>query len=361
MSGARRTVLHYVGYDDDAGGIVSVVRGLAAAGRFDCVLGLNPGGRQFRQPPLPSSAFPRVVGEQISLRNFWRTRRVAQAARAWLREDGSRIFHGHSRAGLLAAWWLRRLGERRVIASVHCYGRHRWLYRRAAQSLGDRLFWLTPEMRSYYGAAGRDWEQCLPGGVTPDYFKLEPPSPAPERLRLGGAGELSAWKRWELVPAAMARLEPGLQQQITFEHIGAPAPTADSRRYAVKVRRLAGQAGPGVRVSWREPEPSSHRLLSVVDMLVVPSHREPYSMILQEALAAGVPVLAADSGGPRDVIQPGVNGWLFADGSAESLAEALRARLQSRDWASLDRGAIRATARRAETAADEWGAVYDRL
>ena len=70
---------------------------------------------------------PWIYGERISLGNFWCARSVALAVRRWLQAEPGRVFHGHSRAGLLVGLWLRLLGERRVVVSVHCYGRQRWL------------------------------------------------------------------------------------------------------------------------------------------------------------------------------------------------------------------------------------------
>jgi len=358
---APRTVLHYVGYDDDEGGIVSVVRALAAAGRFECVLGLNAGGRQLRSPPLPAREFPRLAGDTIGPLNFWRARAVAVAVREWLREDDRRVFHGHSRAGLLVGLWLHRMGERRVIVSVHCYGRQRWFYRWAARRLGPRLFWLTPEMRRYYGVEGRDWERCLPGGVTGDFFALTPAVPVPGKLRLGGAGLLVRWKHWELVPAALALLPAEIRSQVTFEHIGAATSRPDSQAFAAELRQLAVANGVAENISWRGAEPSSHRLLSAVDLVVVTSHREPYSMIIQEALAAGVPVLATASGGPLDVVVPGKNGWLFREGDARAFAAALEQQVRTRAWTVLDRAAIRETARSAGAVAGDWGKVYEKL
>jgi phosphatidylinositol alpha 1,6-mannosyltransferase len=84
-------------------------------------------------------------------------------------------------------------------------------------------------------------------------------------------------------------------------------------------------------------------------------------MIIQEALAAGVPVLAAASGGPIDVIRPGENGWLFSSGEAGAVATALEKQVRMREWTRLDVATIKRTARRAGTAAAEWAAVYDGL
>ncbi|HVU18593.1 MAG TPA: glycosyltransferase family 4 protein [Candidatus Didemnitutus sp.] len=352
----QRTVLHYVGYDHDAGGIVSTVRALASTGRFACVLGLNKQARHESRADLPVRTFSRVEGETIGPVNWLRTRRVAKSVRIWLRENPDGIFHGHSRAGLLVGEWLHRWGEKRVVVSVHCYGRQRWFYRRAAAKFGARLFWLTPAMRNYYGISGTGWEQCLPGGVTEDFFRWSPAKPFPGQLRLGGAGEISVRKNWNLVLGAMAELPRALRPMVSFEHIGAPA--HGFKRWAEALKSAAKKAGISEQVTWRGPEPSSHRLLSSIDLLVVPSRDEPYSMILQESLAAGVPVIAADSGGPADVVQPGKNGWLFRTGDHGDLSRVLRDRLTTSDWADLDRAAIRATARRASEVAGQWAEVY---
>lgn len=136
----RFTVLHYLGCDEDRGGIAAVVRALATANRFDCVLGVNAGAQQRRTPVLVQREFPRVAGESLGLTTLWRTRSVAREVRAWLAGGPERIFHGHSRAGLAVAVWLAAMGERRVVVSVHCYGRRKWFYRWAARQLGERMF-----------------------------------------------------------------------------------------------------------------------------------------------------------------------------------------------------------------------------
>lgn len=357
----RPEVLCYVGYDDDQGGIVAVVRALAAVGRFDCVLGVNSGWVGRNPAALSTLALPSIAGERINLVTAWRARKVARAVCDWLDAKPDRIFHGHSRAGLLVALWLQHWHRRRVVVSVHCYGRQRWFYRWAARRLGRRLFWLTPAMRDHYDVTGRDWEQCLPGGVPEDASTVIPAVATPGRVRLGAAGAMVRWKRWDLVLEALAVLSPTSRAQVSFEHIGAASSDPESQAYAGELRRLTGALGVAEMVRWCGPEPSAQRLLSAVDLIVVPSDHEPYSMILQEAWAAGVPVIAADSGGPRDLIRPGTNGWLFSSGQPKALAALLEQRVRTRDWARLDRATIRQSARRAGDVAEAWESVYAQL
>ena len=288
-------------------------------------------------------------GETISPANLWRSRRTAREVRSWLGADPRRVFHGHSRAGLLVGLWLDAWGERRCVVSVHCYGRRRWFYRWASRRLGDRLFWLSPAMRTYYRASGTGWAGCIPGGVPRRFLDLKPAAPQADKLRLGGIGSRVRWKRWELVPAALRALDaPG----VTFEQIG-DEPDADYGR------ELRSCGVPGVR--WSPAEPDSRHLLGRIDLLVCPSHREPFSMAMQEALASGVPVLAAASGGSLDLIAPGVNGWLFADGSAEALTGRLAELVATRAWEDLDRRAVRKSAWDAARVAEQWSRVYARL
>ena len=355
------TVLHYTGYTAERGGIVSVIRALHGEKLFRVVHGVSAG--EVPSDPAGPERWrgPAIAGEKISHGNLWRARAVALAVRGWLQAEPGRVFHGHSRAGLLVGLWLLWFGERRVVVSVHCYGRRRWFYRWAAHRLGPQLFWLTPEMRRYYGVVGTGWPQCVPGGVPEDFFAITPAAPMPGRLRLGGAGMLVRWKRWDLVAEALALLPGDIRAQITFEHIGAATDEPDSQACAAQLRSAAARLGVAENMTWRGQENSSHRLLSAVDLLVVPSHREPYSMIIQEALAAGVPVLAAASGGPLDVILPGKNGWLFRDGDARALADELARQVRERAWTALDRAEIRRSARPARAAAVAWAEIYGRL
>jgi glycosyltransferase involved in cell wall biosynthesis len=82
------------------------------------------------------------------------------------------------------------------------------------------------------------------------------------------------------------------------------------------------------------------------DLLVHPSRAETYGMVLTEALARGVPVLACDVGGVREALGPdGTPGLLAPPGDAAALADLLRAWLLHADL--RDRLRVAARARRA--------------
>jgi phosphatidylinositol alpha 1,6-mannosyltransferase len=81
---------------------------------------------------------------------------------------------------------------------------------------------------------------------------------------------------------------------------------------------------------------------------------------VQEAKAAGLPVLAPDAGGVRDLIEPGATGWLFDATSEHAGATALRERIRAwRDDPGLRRRM--GLAARASTRGRTWPAVCDEL
>ena len=63
-------------------------------------------------------------------------------------------------------------------------------------------------------------------------------------------------------------------------------------------------------------------LLAGADLFVLPSQNESFGLSALEALACGVPVIATESGGIIEVVQPGVTGALCAVGDVEGMARA---------------------------------------
>jgi glycosyltransferase involved in cell wall biosynthesis len=64
--------------------------------------------------------------------------------------------------------------------------------------------------------------------------------------------------------------------------------------------------------------------IAAADCVVLPSYREGVPRSLLEAAAMGRPLIATNVPGCRDVVEDGVNGFLCAQKSAESLADAVR-------------------------------------
>lgn len=68
---------------------------------------------------------------------------------------------------------------------------------------------------------------------------------------------------------------------------------------------------------------SPHQLKSVYsasDVFISTSKFESFGLVIQEALACGLPVVSTDSGGPRDLIVDGENGYLVSQNQSKEFA-----------------------------------------
>lgn len=314
------TILHYVGADDDRGGVVSAIRALAGAQEFESVLGVNQGCVQRRSPPLPVLELPRVAGEQIGLRNVWRTRSAAREVQSWLQADPARIFHGHSRAGLLVALWLRHFGERRVLASVHVFGRQRWFYRLVERVLGPRVHWLGPAMAEYYRVPTNGPDGYLPDCIPADAVSHRVPR-SRRPLTFGCAGSIVPAKHWELVLHALSRVPEDIPLRVL--HAGAEDGSIAGRRYAQRLKSVGAELELSGRLQWLGGLDDMRPFYEEIDCLIVASPIEASSVAALEALGAGVPVLASDASGTRDLITACHGGWTFTNGSARALSERM--------------------------------------
>jgi len=148
------------------------------------------------------------------------------------------------------------------------------------------------------------------------------------------------------------------------------------RRLGARPRTQVLLAGAGGG-SWTGRLPQPIRLLGFVtdearlaqvyaaaDVLLAPSRVENLPNVALEALASGVPVVAADAGGMRDAVRHMETGWLAPVGDPQALAEGLRwllddAALRARLGAGARRLAEREFARDTEVARFE--ALYREL
>ncbi|MBI2061494.1 MAG: glycosyltransferase [Nitrospirae bacterium] len=98
------------------------------------------------------------------------------------------------------------------------------------------------------------------------------------------------------------------------------------------VRALAASLGLSDRVWFAGNLENPWKYAAQTDLFVLPSRWETFSLVLVEAMASGLPVLAADCDfGPREIIEHGKSGWLVPPDDPHAMAEALRRLLPRKD------------------------------
>ena len=138
-------------------------------------------------------------------------------------------------------------------------------------------------------------------------------------LRVSFIGTLSHAKGAHVLLDALDLLGPG--QPLAIQLYGSLEEHPNYGRQLI--RRVRGH--PEVSFAGVFPPDSLYAVLAKTDLLVIPSlWRENSPLILLQALASGLPVLASAVQGMADQLKPGVNSQLFAPGSAPELSAWLK-------------------------------------
>jgi glycosyltransferase involved in cell wall biosynthesis len=163
-------------------------------------------------------------------------------------------------------------------------------------------------------------------------------------------GNILPHKGLDVLVRAIAALPRGSAR---LEVVGAPL----DAEYLLSVGNLVASEGLGreVRFHGRLSDRERDAVMASSDVLVLPSYHEGYGLVLVEALAAGLPVIAPASGGAREIISDGREGYLVRGGDAEAIAAGLR---------SLSDRSVRAemstNARRRFQSLPSWGTEMER-
>jgi glycosyltransferase involved in cell wall biosynthesis len=130
---------------------------------------------------------------------------------------------------------------------------------------------------------------------------------------------------------------------------------------AAEIRARAERAGLSARVIFREPTTEIERYYRSADVVLVPSARESFSLVLLEAMASGVPAVASRIAGATDqLLDDGVTGRLVTPDDVAGFAEAVGSLLAAPDRAASVGAAarVRAAAFDVHAIAERWLAGY---
>lgn len=152
----------------------------------------------------------------------------------------------------------------------------------------------------------------IPNGIDVDRFGADP-QPVPGRAVM--VGRLSPPKRPDLAVDALALLA-GRHPEAELQLVG-------DGTLAASAAELARARGVAERVHVLGSRDDVPALLAHASCGLLLSDYEGWPYAVMEAMAAGLPVVAAAVGGIPELVEDGVTGFLVEPGRAEPVAEAL--------------------------------------
>ncbi|WP_141019981.1 glycosyltransferase [Azoarcus sp. DD4] len=260
-----------------------------------------------------------------------------------------RMILAHRFKPIFISCWATKLP---VIGVHHAFGDYERLsHQLFARWFGKRLGLLgvsdaiRDDIRRGVPSWPADRIETLHNRIDVDAVRTEvlPRAAARERLGLpqdayviGNVGRLHPDKDQATLLRAFARARGSLPAGALLVILG-------KGRLEDKLKAQAVELGIADAVRFLGQVPEARRAFSAFDLFALSSDHEPFGMVLLEAMAAGVPVVATDCGGAPEVV--GDVGKLFALGDAAALAglltehagwsEAARAEVAGRSLARL--------------------------
>ncbi len=221
------------------------------------------------------------------------------------------------------------------------------VWRLLAGALPDATIANSAAVAQAWHLGGFDAPSVILNGVDVERFRPAPRTgwihdllalPRDARL-IGMPAVFARWKGHLLVVEAFERAAARLEN-VHLVLVGGPIyDTVAERGYAEELARRvrrSSHSGAGApkplsdRIHFVKFQPEPWKLYPEFDLVVHFSTRpEPFGRVVAEAMACGVPVIAAGAGGPAEILEHGVTGWLTKPGDVPELSERLVAALSS--------------------------------
>ncbi len=169
------------------------------------------------------------------------------------------------------------------------------------------------DLRTRFGLSG--------GQVVPNGVAVEPsaplPSPTGATATIVAVGRIEAVKGFDLLVSALPLVRervPGVRLRIGGSGSAEDALRAHAQTVGVDADvTFLGRLHPGAVAAE----------MAAADVVVIPSRREAFGIVLLEAWRSGTPVVAADRDGLAGLVRTGVDGLLVDPTDAAKLAESV--------------------------------------
>jgi len=272
----------------------------------------------------------------------WKDWRAARALEALFRERGYTIVHTHlGKAGILGRWAAHRVGTPLVIHGLHGATfnptqtwlentTYLWLEKKAMEWT-DKVISVGEDLMQRYLEAGVGRPEdyvIIHSGMDLRAFRAAAELPEDarraKRLELGlpedafVAGYIAALE-WRKGHRHLIRMMQELASRYPQLHLV----FAGEGFSAARLKRMVADAGLEDRIHFLGYRNDVPEIMAALHVKLFASEREGLPQVLVQADTVGVPVLAFEAEGVREMVRDGVNGYVFPYGDVGAMSRAL--------------------------------------
>lgn len=217
-----------------------------------------------------------------------------------------------------------------VIGVHHAFGDYQRFSRRCFANIFRKRLALLGVSDAVRDDLRRSLSTWPAGRIATLYNRIDVPGFREELLQRSAAREFLDLPQGAWVIGNVGRLHPDKDQATLIRGFARALPLLPpgsllvimgSGRLEQSLRSLAAELGVSGQVRFLGQIPNGRRYFKAFDVFALTSDHEPFGMVLLEAMVAGVPLVATDCGGAREVVS-GV-GHLFPLADSKELADKL--------------------------------------
>jgi glycogen(starch) synthase len=317
-----------------AGHAVTVVTQHAPDAAYDEVVN---GVRVIRVPPDP----PLVPREDLLAWVLSLNHSLGRAASQIATQSTFDVVHVHDWVVAHAAAAVKNASGLPLVATMHATeaGRHQgWLPGALSKAIHTTEWWLTFEARRVITCSSHmRWEVTRLFDLPPDSVDVVPNGIQLDTWHVPEQRALAARREWAAGDAPLVAYTGRLEYEKGVHTLLQALPRLRRRFPGVRLvlagtgthenelRALARSLRLGRAVTFAGflDHDELAVLAAAADVAVVPSIYEPFGIVALEAAAAGTPLVVADTGGLREIVEHGITGLRFAPGDIGALATAV--------------------------------------
>lgn len=234
--------------------------------------------------------------------------------------------HAHTRVTQVLAMFVSRFRDVHVVTTCHGFYRPK-LFRRLIPAWGERVIAISDPVREhlvndfkvkkgkislvYNGVEPKDLDVKLSDFDKQElrrYFNI-----GPKGMIVGGVSRLAKVKGYQhLIDAIPMILDRHPETKFVLVGYG---------DYADKLKKQAMELGVDERIVFTGKVEDVGVVQQLIDVFVHPAiWQEGFGLAILEAMAAGKPIVASNTGGVYALVKENFNGWLINPGDAEAIA-----------------------------------------